>query len=108
MAERLPQPSELPDNVRELRPRRAPRWQWPISVVATGSVVSLLVVESNHFRRGAVLLAGFVWLAFFLRLLLSEDDAGLLASRGRRTDLVVLLVLAMGVSILALAVPPPS
>ena len=55
-----------------------------------------------------MLLAGFVWLAFFLRLLLSDSDAGQLAVRSKRTDLVVLLVLAMGLSILALAVPPPS
>lgn len=108
MAERLPQPAELPDNVRELRPRRGPRFQWPSAIVLVGAAVSLAVVANNHFRRGSVLLAGFVWLAFFLRLLLSEDDAGWLASRGRRTDLVVLLVLAMGVSTLAFAVPPPS
>ena len=73
-----------------------------------GAATSLLVVATNHFRRGAVLLAGFVWLAFFLRLLLGEDEAGWLATRSRRTDLVVVLVLAMGVSTLALAVPPPS
>jgi len=108
VAQRLPQPSPLPDNVRELRPNRPPRWQWPLSVVVVGSLLALGFVAANHFRRGSVLLAGFVWLAFFLRLLLSDSDAGQLAVRSKRTDLVVLLVLAMGLSILALAVPPPS
>lgn len=106
MAQPASQP--LPDNVRQLRPRRPPRWQWPIAVVLVGALASVSIVASNHFRRGAVLLAGFVWLAFFLRLLFGDVEAGWLATRSKRTDLVVLLVLAVGVSVLAFAVPPPS
>ena len=47
-------------------------------------------------------------LAFFLRLLLPNSDAGLLAVRSRRVDLLVLGVLALSVSVLSLVVPPPS
>jgi hypothetical protein len=108
VAQRLPEPSPVPDNVRELRLNRHPKWQWPLSVVLLGAVLSLGIVAANHFRRGSVLLAAFVWLGFFLRLLLSDADAGLLTVRSKRTDLVVLLTLAMSVSLLALAVPPPS
>ncbi len=108
MAQPLPQPSALPDNVRQLRLRRTPRWQWPLNAVLVGVAASLAIIAANHFRRGSVALAAFVWLAFFLRLLLGDTEAGWLTVRSKRTDLVVLLALAVGVSTLALIVPPPS
>jgi hypothetical protein len=71
-------------------------------------LVGLVVVADGHFRRGTVILAFGVSLALFLRLLLSQDDAGLLAVRTKRVDVVVLTVLAVATSVLALWVPPPS
>jgi Protein of unknown function (DUF3017) len=87
---------------------REPRLQWPLMVVLVGMVVSLVVVATDHFRRGSVLLAGFVVLAFFLRLILSNSDAGWLAVRSRAIDLAVLGTLGTSLSVFALVVPPPS
>ena len=87
---------------------REPRLQWPLMVVLVGMVVSLVVVATDHFRRGSVLFAGFVVLAFFLRLILSNSDAGWLAVRSRAVDLAVLGTLGTSLSVFALVVPSPS
>ena len=60
-----------------------PPFQWPLMVVLGGLLVSLIVVADDHFRRGSVLFAAFVVLAFFLRLFLPERDAGWLAVRSK-------------------------
>lgn len=84
------------------------RKQWPIAVVLAVVAAGLVVVAVGHFRRGTVLLSFGITLALFLRLLLSQDDAGMLAVRSKRVDVLVLAVLAVGTSVLALWVPPPS
>ena len=84
------------------------RRQWPIAVSLGVVLVGLMVVAMGHFRRGTVLLSFGVTLALFLRILLSQDDAGMLAVRSKRVDVVVLAVLAIATSLLALWVPPPS
>jgi hypothetical protein len=38
--------------------------------------VSLVLIATDHFRRGSVLLAASVILAFFLRLMLPGSEAG--------------------------------
>lgn len=90
------------------RDERGPRLQWPLMLVLGGLVASLLVVANDHFRRGSVLFAGFVVLAFFLRLLLSDRDAGWLAVRSRPIDLLWLGGLGLSLSVFALIVPSPS
>jgi len=98
----------LPNNVRQLRPARR-RWaEWPFVAVWAVILVSMGITADDHFRRGAVLFSFAVGLAFFLRLLLPDRDAGMLAVRSKRVDLVVLGVLALAVSVLSLIVPPPS
>ena len=77
-------------------------------MVLASVFLSLGTVAFDHFRRGAVLFSFAFVLAFFLRLLLPESDAGLLAIRSRRIDLVVLGILSLAVSVLSLVVPPPS
>ena len=76
-------------------------------VVLAGVVVSLGVVMSNHFRRGSVLLAGFVLLSALLRLILPAREAGALAVRSRMVDVLILGALGLGLFVLALVVPPP-
>ncbi len=77
-------------------------------IVLTGLLVSLIIVATDHFRRGSVLFAAFVVGAFFLRLVLPDRDAGWLAVRSRGIDLMVLAFLGLGLSVFALIVPPPS
>jgi hypothetical protein len=93
--------------VRPLHPRRRLR-QWPITVVLVGVGVALLVVATDHFRRGSVLLSASVVLAFFLRLLLSERDAGMLAVRSKGVDLAVLGGLGLLLTLFTFWVPPPT
>ena len=84
------------------------RHQWPLTASLLVVVVGLLIVAGGHFRRGTVVLSFGVALALFLRLLLPNDDAGMLAVRSKRVDVVVLATLALATSLLALWVPPPS
>lgn len=85
-----------------------PPFQWPLSLVLVGLVASLVIVATDHFRRGAVLFSLFVLLAFVLRMVLSERHAGWLAVRTRAIDLTYLGVLGASVTVLAFSVPPPS
>lgn len=90
------------------REAAGPRVQWPLTLVLAGMVVSLAIVATDHFRRGSVLFAGCAVLAFFLRALLSDADAGWLAIRSRRIDLATMGVLGISLAVFALIVPPPS
>jgi hypothetical protein len=92
----------------QAREAGGPRLQWPSMLVLLGLVGSLLVVADDHFRRGSVLFAAFVVLAFFLRLILSDRDAGWLAVRSRAVDLACLGALGLSLSVFALVVPSPS
>lgn len=95
-------------SVDAVRGATGPAFQWPLMVVLGGLLFSLAVVADDHFRRGAVLFAGFVVGAFFLRLFLSERDAGWLAVRSKGIDLLCLGFLGISLSVFALIVPPPS
>jgi hypothetical protein len=95
-------------SVEVARDAGGPPFQWPLVTVLVGLIVSLIVVADDHFRRGSVLFAAFVVLAFFLRLFLPERDAGWLAVRSKRIDLLCMGLLGIGLSVFALIVPPPS
>lgn len=95
--------------VHRLRPRRRRWWsQWPIAVVLAGVVASLAVVALDRFRLGSLMLAASLVLAFILRLVLPGDQAGMLAVRSKRVDLVVVGTLAAALVVFALWVPPPA
>jgi len=101
----------VPDNpdAEKVRALRASTWwrQWPITIVLAGVGVALILVAFDYFRRGAVVLAGSVLLAAFLRLLLPEREAGLLAVRSRRVDVVILGTFGLLLALFAFWVPPP-
>lgn len=81
------------------------RRQWrPLAVVLVLAAISLALVLVN-FRLGALSLAAAVAVAFFLRLLLSEEAVGILAVRARYLDLAVLGLLTVGLTVLAVWVP---
>jgi hypothetical protein len=54
------------------------------------------------------MLAASLVLAFVLRLILPADQAGMLAVRSKRVDLVVLGTLAAALVVFSLWVPPPA
>jgi hypothetical protein len=96
--------------------RRSPRLdlrkvvvaEWPLASVLLVCTAGVLVVLSEHFRRGTVLFAGGLVLAAGLRALLPSESAGLLVVRGRLIDVITLTALGLGVLLAALVVPPPS
>lgn len=79
--------------------------EWPIGLVTAVLAAAALLVATNHFRRGTVLFAGGVLLAAGLRLLLSDDHAGLLRVRSKVLDVTTLVVLGLATGVLAIAVP---
>ena len=85
-----------------------PPLQWPLVLVLTGLLTALLIVATDHFRRGSVLFAAVVVFAFFLRAFLPERDAGWLAVRSRRIDLLCLGFLGFTLLVFSLIVPSPS
>jgi hypothetical protein len=101
-------------NVRPLREKSSPEspsgpvFQWPSLLVFAGVGIALALIALDSFRKGAIVLSASVLLAAFLRLLLADNQAGWLAVRTRRTDVIVLLVLGIGLAMLAFWVPAPS
>lgn len=98
------------DNVVRAFParRRSPLAQWPIALVLVGVAASMSVIAFGSFRRGCVVLAAAILLGAFLRLFLSEQDAGWLAVRTRTVDVAVLLAMGIGLAVLTFWVPAPS
>lgn len=90
------------------RRRRVTLTQWPITLVLVIVAAAMVLVSTNHFRRGSVLLSAAVLLAMFLRLLLPKEDAGWLAVRSRVTDVATLGVLGVALTVLSLWVPEPN
>jgi hypothetical protein len=82
--------------------------QWPLLISLSIVGVGLLVVSYNHFLRGTVIIAFGVCVAAFLRLVLSDEQAGVLRIRSKAIDVLTLSVLGLGTLIAALIVPPPS
>jgi hypothetical protein len=83
--------------------------QWPFLLVCAGVAAGLsVVVGLDRFRRGTLVVAAAVLLGAWLRALLPADRVGLLRVRGRMVDVATLLVLGIGLSVVALVVPPPS
>jgi hypothetical protein len=79
--------------------------QWPLVLVFGSIAVSLLVVLFDTFRGGVLVLGAAMFLAFFLRLVLNDRDAGMLKVRSRVVDLVILGTFAVSITGLALSIP---
>ena len=102
--------SQLPaePEAAQVRPRNWLLAQWPIAIVLIGITVALLMIALDHFRRGSIVLSASVMLGAFLRLLLPDQEAGMLAVRSRKVDVAVLGGLAIGLSVFTYWVPPPN
>ncbi len=93
-----------------LHPRGQRRWwaEWPITLVLLGVGVAMVLVALDNFRRGSIVLSASVLLAAFLRLLLPDEDAGMLAVRSRKVDVATLGAVGIGLTVFTFWVPPPS
>ncbi|MCG5431730.1 DUF3017 domain-containing protein [Mycobacterium sp. MYCO198283] len=80
--------------------------QWPILSVALVFVAAFVLVMAGFWRRGALLIGIGVALAAALRLLLSDDRAGLLAVRSRGVDFLTTASVAAVVVYIAWTIDP--
>ncbi|HEY6747704.1 MAG TPA: DUF3017 domain-containing protein [Mycobacteriales bacterium] len=75
-------------------------------VLALGTTgIGYAAAVPRHWLRGVLLLAVACGIAGVLRLLLPVRQAGLLAVRGRLTDVVCYAGLAVAITVLGLALP---
>lgn len=86
--------------MRRLRP------QWPILAVVLVFVVAFSLAAANFWRRGALLIGIGVGLAAALRLVLTDERAGLLAVRSRGIDFAVLASVAAAMVYIAWTIDP--
>jgi hypothetical protein len=71
-------------------------------------MIGMGVVLMGQLRIGIGVMSCAVWLAAGLRALAPTSVIGLLAVRSRRLDVLTLVPLALGLSVLAFVVPVPD
>ncbi|KJX75488.1 integral membrane protein [Mycobacterium lepromatosis] len=82
------------------------RSQWPILLVAMIFAAAFVLVGANFWRRGALLIGIGVGVAAVLRLVLSDDRAGLLMVRGKSIDLVTTALVGTAMVYIASTIDP--
>ena len=86
--------------------RRQARLQWPILTVAAIFLVALVLVATGFWRRGAFLIGVAVGVAGVLRLVLSEDRAGLLVVRSKSLDFATMMTVSLVMLYTAYTIDP--
>ncbi|MBB4853168.1 hypothetical protein HNP40_000534 [Mycobacteroides chelonae] len=86
--------------------RRFARVQWPILMVSAVFLVALGLVIADRWRRGALVVGIAVGVAAALRLVLTDETAGLLAVRSKSFDVGALSAVAATMVYLALTIDP--
>jgi uncharacterized membrane protein len=92
-------------NVRD-RTRDLARAQWPILTVAAIFSLALVLVAAGFWRRGALLIGIGVGVAAGLRLLLPDEQAGLLVVRSKRIDFATMATVCAVVVYIAFTIDP--
>jgi hypothetical protein len=82
------------------------RGQWPILAVGLIFVAAFGLVAANFWRRGALLIGIGVGVAAALRLLLSDDRAGLLVVRTKGIDFMTTATVGAAVIYIAWTIDP--
>jgi hypothetical protein len=80
--------------------------QWPIVVVGLIFAAAFGLVVFDYCRRGSLLLGIGVGVAAAVRLVLSENRAGLLVVRGRMTDVTTMALVSAAVIYIASTIDP--
>jgi Protein of unknown function (DUF3017) len=86
--------------------RTVVRTQWPILSVFLVFVAAFGLVVTDYWRRGSLLLGIGVGVAAALRLVLSDNRAGLLVVRGRMVDFTTMAVVSAAVVYTAWTIDP--
>ncbi len=82
------------------------RVQWPIVLVGLIFATALALVGASFWRRGSLLIGIGVGVAALLRLVLSEDRAGLLVVRGKGIDFMTTATVAAAMFYIAWTIDP--
>jgi uncharacterized membrane protein len=85
---------------------RVVRSQWPILGVGVIFVVAFVLVAAGFWRRGALLIGIAVGVAAGLRLVLTEERAGLLVVRSRGIDFATMTTVCVAVVYIASTIDP--
>ncbi|CKP70906.1 Conserved membrane protein of uncharacterised function [Mycobacterium tuberculosis] len=86
--------------------RRTVGAQWPILLVGSIFAVGFVLAGANFWRRGALLIGIGVGVAAVLRLVLSEERAGLLVVRSKGIDFVTTVTVAAAMGYIASTIDP--
>ncbi|MDR0960653.1 MAG: DUF3017 domain-containing protein [Propionibacteriaceae bacterium] len=82
------------------------RRQWPWVVMVSVMAVGLLLITTQYWRRGALLIGGGVLLGGLLRAVLT--DAGILTVRDHKiVDVVLYGLIGTAIIVVAFVVPRP-
>jgi hypothetical protein len=80
--------------------------QWPIVIVELIFVVAFALAAAEFWRRGALLIGIGVGVAAVLRLVLSDERAGLLVVRSKGIDFATTAVVATAMIYIAATIDP--
>lgn len=82
------------------------RAQWPILLVVLIFAIAFMLAAANFWRRGSLLIGIGVGLAAVLRLVLSEERAGLLVVRSKGTDVLTTATVGAAMIYIASTIDP--
>ncbi|WP_246541007.1 DUF3017 domain-containing protein [Mycobacterium spongiae] len=85
---------------------RAVRAQWPVMLVGLIFAAAFALAGANFWRRGSLLIGIGVGVAATLRLVLSDDRAGLLAVRSRGIDVMTMTSVGAAMVYIAWTIDP--
>ena len=88
------------------RNRRLLAGHWPIMLIASIFAMAFVLASANFWRRGALLIGIGVGVAAALRLLLSDERAGVLVVRGKGLDFATTSSVAAAVLYIAWTIDP--
>lgn len=80
--------------------------QWPFWSVGLIFLAAFVLVVAGYWRRGALVMAIGVGVAAALRLVLSDERAGLLAVRSRGVDFVTTAIVSATMLYIAWTIDP--
>ena len=86
--------------------RRVVMGQWPILTVALIIIAGYGLVIADYWRRGALLIGIAVGVAAVLRLVLTDDRAGLLVVRTKGIDFVTTAMVGAAMLYIAWTIDP--
>jgi hypothetical protein len=86
--------------------RRVVADQWPIVGVGLIFAAAFVLAGANFWRRGALLIGIGVGAAAVLRLVLSDDRAGLLVLRSKGIDFVTMTTVTIAMLYIASTIDP--